>query len=61
MFGTERPNVFRNILPRESWPDQEDEGIEEKVRKVYVKMIKRATASGKRRKRGNAEWNTELN
>ena len=23
MYGTERPNVFRKIVPKESWPDRE--------------------------------------
>ena len=48
-------------MPKESWPDQEDEGIDEKIRKAYVKMKKRAMAREIRRKRGNAEWNPELN
>ena len=61
MYGTERPNVFRKLVPKESWPDQEGEGTEEKIRKAYVKMKKRAMAREKRRKRGNAEWNPELN
>ena len=31
-------------MPKESWPDQEDEGIEEDIRKAYVKMKKTAMA-----------------
>jgi len=57
MYGTERPNVFRKMVPKESWPDQEDEGIEETIRRSYVKMKKRAMARENRCKRGNAEWN----
>ena len=37
MYGTERSNVFRKMVPKESWPDQEDEGVEEKIRRAYVK------------------------
>jgi hypothetical protein len=47
MYGTEGPNVFRKIVPEESWPEQEDEGIEEKFRRAYVKMKKRAMAREK--------------
>jgi hypothetical protein len=39
MYATERPNIFRKILPEESWPDQE-EGIEEKIRRAYLNMKK---------------------
>jgi len=42
MYGTERTNVSRKMVPNESWPDQEDEEIEEKIRRPYVKMEKRA-------------------
>jgi hypothetical protein len=61
IYGTERPNVFRKIVPKESWPDQEKEEIEVKIRKAYVKMKKRALAREKRYKRGNSEWKPELN
>ena len=61
MYGTERPNVFRKTVPRELWPDQEEEEIEEKIRRAYVKMKKRALAREKRCKRGNWEWKPELN
>ena len=61
MYGTERPNVFRKMVPKESWPEQEDEGTEEKIRRAYVKMKKRAIATEKRPKKGNAELNPELN
>jgi hypothetical protein len=61
MYGTERPNVFRKMVPKGSWPEQEEEGMEEKIRKAYMKMKKRAMAREKRRKWGNAEWNPELN
>jgi hypothetical protein len=47
MYGTERPNVFRKMRPKESWPDEEDEGIEEKIRKAYVKMKKKEQWQGK--------------
>jgi hypothetical protein len=43
------------MVPKESWSDQEYEGIEGKIRRAYVKMKKRALAREKRRKRGNAE------
>jgi hypothetical protein len=61
MYGTERSNVFRNMLPKESCPDQDEEGIDDKIRRAYVKMKKRAMAREKRRKRRNAEWKPELN
>ena len=61
MYGTKRPNVFRKMVPKESWPEQEDKGIEEKISRAYVKMEKRAMAREKCRKQGNAEWNPELN
>ena len=60
MYGTERPNVFRKMFPEESWPDQE-EGIEEKIRRAYLSMKKREIEREKSRKRGNAEWKPELN
>jgi hypothetical protein len=60
MYRTERPNIFKKVLPKESWLDQEEEGIEEKIRRAYLKMKKRAMARKKRRKRGNAEWKPEL-
>jgi len=34
MYGTERPNVFRKMVPKESWPQQEDEGIKETIRRA---------------------------
>jgi len=40
------------MVPKESWPEQEDEGIEENIRRAYVKMKKRAMAREKRRKVG---------
>jgi len=58
MYRTERPNVFRKIVPRESWPDQEEEEIEEKIRRAYVEMTKRALAKEKRCKRGNSRVET---
>jgi len=61
MYGTERPNVFSRMVPKESWPEQGDEGSEEKIRRAYAKMKKREIAREKRRKKGNAEWNPELN
>jgi len=60
MHGTERPNVFRMIFPEKSWPNQE-EGIEEKIRRAYLNMKKREMKREKRRKRGNGEWKPELN
>jgi hypothetical protein len=48
------------MLPKESWPNQEEEENEEKVRRAYVKMKRRAMAREKRRKRGNAEYKQEL-
>jgi hypothetical protein len=61
MYGTERSNIFKKMLPKESWPDQEEEESDEKIRRACVKMKKRAIARDKRRKRGNAEWKPELN
>jgi hypothetical protein len=61
MYGTKRPNVFRKLAPKESWPDKEEEEIEEKIRKAYVKMKKEALAREKHCKRGNSEWKPELN
>jgi hypothetical protein len=61
LYGTEQPNVFRKTVPRELWRDHEEEEIEEKIRRAYVKMKKTALASGKRGKRGNSEWKPELN
>jgi len=60
MYGTERPNVLRKMLREESWPDQE-EGIEEKIRRAYLSIKKREIEREKRRKRGNAEWKPEIN
>jgi hypothetical protein len=44
MYGTERPNIFKEMLPKESWPNQEEEVNEEKIRRAYLKMKKTATA-----------------
>jgi hypothetical protein len=60
MYGIERPNIFKWILPNDSWPNQEEEENEEKIRRPYVKIKMKAIAKGKRRKRGKAEWNPEL-
>jgi hypothetical protein len=60
MYGIERPNIFKGMLPKESWPNQEEEENEEKIRRAYVKMKRRAIAREKRRKRGNSEWKPEL-
>jgi len=60
MYGTERPNLFRKMLPKELWPSQE-EWITARIHKAYLRMKKRALARGKHRKRGNAEWKRELN
>jgi hypothetical protein len=43
-------------VPRESWSDQEEEEIEEKIGKAYVKMKKRALAREKCCNGGNSEW-----
>lgn len=59
MYGTERPNVFRKMYPKELWPDQEEEGIAAKIHLAYLK-IKKALARKIRRKRGYAEWKPEL-
>jgi len=61
MYGTERPNAFRKIVPKQSWPDQEEEEIEENICRAYVKMKKRALARERCCKRGNSEWKPELN
>ena len=61
MYGTERSNVFRYMLPKETDPDQEEGGIERKFRRAYQKMKKGAVARKKLHKRGNAEWKPELN
>jgi len=61
MRGTDRPNVFRKMVPKESWPKQEDEEIEENICRAYVKMKKRAMGRERLRKQGKAQWNPELN
>ena len=61
MYGNERPNIFKKMMPKELWPEQEDEEIEKKIHRTYAKMKKRAMAREKRRKQGNAKWNPELN
>jgi hypothetical protein len=61
MYGPEHLDVFRKRLPQESWPDQGVEGIDENIRRPYLKMKKRAMEREKRRKRGNAECKPELN
>jgi len=60
MYGKERPNIFKKMMPKELWPEQEDE-IEKKIRRTYAKMKKRAMEREKCRKQGNAKWNPELN
>jgi hypothetical protein len=60
MYETERKNVFRKMLPKESWSDQEEE-TEEKIRRAYHKMKKESNGKGKSHKRGNAERKPELN
>jgi hypothetical protein len=60
MYGSERPNIFRTLIPRTQWIEEEEEGIEKKLEKAYEKMQKRGMASEKRRKRGNAEWQPKL-
>jgi hypothetical protein len=40
-------NVFRKVLPKESCQDQQEEGIEGKIRRAYQKMKKRALAREK--------------
>jgi hypothetical protein len=34
MYGIERPNIFKEILPKESWPNQEEEENEENIRRA---------------------------
>jgi hypothetical protein len=34
MYGIERPNIFKGMLPKESWPNQEEEENEEKIRRA---------------------------
>jgi hypothetical protein len=60
MCGTERPNFFRKMHPKELWPDQEEEGIAAKIHLAYLKM-KKTLARKILRKRGYAEWKPELN
>jgi hypothetical protein len=48
MYGTERLNVFRKMLPKESWPDQEEDGIEETIRRTYLKIKKEGNGKGKK-------------
>jgi hypothetical protein len=61
MYGTQRPNIFKEMLPKQSRSNQGEEENEEKIRRAYLKMKKKAIAREKCRKRGNAEWKPELN
>jgi hypothetical protein len=38
MYGTEQPRILKKVLPKECWPDQEEEETEEKIRRAYLKM-----------------------
>jgi hypothetical protein len=60
MYGSERQNILSRIVPGRQTLEQEEEGIEE-MKKAYMKIRKRAEAREKRRKRGNAKWEPELN
>ena len=60
MYGNERQNVFKQAVQKESWLEQEEEGIEEKIRKAYEKMKRKAVVRAKRRRKGNAKWNPEI-
>jgi len=58
MYKTEWPNVFRKIVPRESWPDQEEEEIKEKIHRAYVKMKKKSIGKGKTFQAGKLRMET---
>ena len=60
MYGTERRNVLSRIIPSIQPLEQEEEGVEEKMKAAYTKMRKRAEARGRRRKRGNTKWEPRL-
>jgi hypothetical protein len=60
MYGTERPNIFSKLTPKVEGPDQETEAIEQKLENAYARMRKRALAREKRRKRGKANWEPQL-
>jgi hypothetical protein len=38
MYGRERPNVFRKIIPKEQWQDQEEDDIAKKIEQAYAKI-----------------------
>ena len=61
MYGSERRNVLSKLMPSLQTLDQEGEVIEEKLEKAYYKIRKRAETRGRRRKRGNAEWEPKVN
>jgi hypothetical protein len=42
MYGTKRQNIFRKIIPKEQWQDQEEEDIAKKIEKAYAKMKRKA-------------------
>jgi len=45
-------------VPRESWPDQEEEEIKEKIHRAYVKMKKKSIGKGKTFQAGKLRMET---
>jgi hypothetical protein len=60
MYGSERPNIFRKLIPRTQWIEEEEEGTEKKLEKAYEKMQKRGMAREKRRKQGECRVATQV-
>ena len=61
MYGSERYNILKKLMPDVQNLDQGEEGIEEKLQNAYYKMRKRAVARERRRKKGNVEWEPKVN
>ena len=59
MYGTKRPNIFRKIIPKEQWQDQEED-IAKNIEKAFAKMKRKALEREKRRRRGNAKWKPQV-
>jgi hypothetical protein len=60
MYSTERPNIFKKMLPKESWPTQGEEENEENDSQSLLKNEKESDSKGKTSQAGKRRVETRV-
>jgi len=60
MFGKNKPSIFENMLPELKQNTLEVEELGAKFERAFLRMERKSVERGRKRKRGNANWNPEL-